>query len=266
MYAFDYRRVSTPQDAVEAMRAAEDGAFLAGGMTLIPILKQRLAQPSVLIDLSGIAAMSGIGEDDHGLVIGARTTHAAVAASPTVRRVVPSLADLAGGIGDPQVRHCGTIGGSLANNDPVADYQAAILGLGATIRTDRRSIAADDFFLGLFETALEPDELIVAVHVPVPDLSAYNKFPNPASRYAMAGVFVVSSGAGVRLAVTGAGMSGVFRMTEMEAALADDFRPEALDAITVPDDGLNRDLHGSAAYRADLVMVMAKRAVAAALS
>ena len=265
MYAFEYHRVSTPRGAVEAMRAAEDGAYLAGGMTLIPTLKQRLAQPSMLIDLSGVGEMGGIGQDDRGLVIGALATHAAGAASPLTRRAIPSLADLAGGIGDPQVRHRGTIGGSLANNDPVADYPAAALALDATIQTDRRSIAADAFFLGLFETALEPDELVVGVHLPIPERSAYRKFPNPASRYAMAGVFVAKTGSDVRVAVTGAGMSGVFRMTEMERELAADFRPEALDGITVPAEGMNHDLHGSADYRANLVQIMAKRAVAAAL-
>lgn len=264
MYAFDYCRVAAADDAVRALRDAADGSFLAGGMTLIPILKQRLARPSLLIDLSGIDAMAGIGEDEQGLVIGALATHAEVAASPLVRRVIPGLAGMAAGIGDPQVRHRGTLGGSLANNDPVADYPAAMLALDATIRTDRRSIAADDFFTGLFETALAPDELITAVHVPVPELSAYRKFPNPASCYAMAGVYVAVTGKGVRVAVTGAGLSGVFRMTAMEQALAADFRPEALDAVPVPAEDMNDDLHGSAAYRAHLVTVMAKRALAAA--
>ncbi|NBC31495.1 MAG: carbon monoxide dehydrogenase [Alphaproteobacteria bacterium] len=264
MYAFDYCRVAAADEAIRALREAEDGSFLAGGMTLIPILKQRLARPTVLIDLSGIVVLGGIGEDEQGLILGALATHAEVAASPLVRRVIPGLAEMAAGIGDPQVRHRGTLGGSLANNDPVADYPAAMLALDATIRTDRRAIAADDFFTGLFETALAPDELIMAVHVPVPDLFAYRKFPNPASRYAMAGVAVAVTGKGVRVAVTGAGLSGVFRMTAMEEALAADFRPEALDAVPVPAGQMNEDLHGSAAYRAHLVTVMAKRALAAA--
>lgn len=264
MYAFDYRRAASTADAVAAARADADARFLAGGMTLIPTLKQRLAAPSALIDLAGIADLKGVCEDDQGLVIGAMTTHAEVAASPVVRRVIPALAALAGGIGDAQVRHRGTIGGSLANNDPVADYPAAVLGLDATVRTDRRAIPADDFFQGMFETALEEGELITAVHVPVPDMAAYCKFPNPASLYAMAGVFVAVSGAGVRVAVTGASMTGVFRATGMEEALAEDFRPEALDPVTVPPDDMNSDIHGSAEYRAHLVKVMARRAVAAA--
>lgn len=264
MYAFDYCRPASAAAAVAAFREAEDGAFLAGGMSLIPVLKQRLAKPTHLIDLAGITDMSGVGEEDQGLVFGALTTHAEVAASPLVRRVIPGLADMAAGIGDPQVRHRGTIGGSLALNDPIGDYPAAILALDATVRTDRRAIAADDFFSGLYETALEPDELILAIQVPVPDLSAYCKFPNPASRYAMAGVYLAVTGKGVRVAVTGAGRAGVFRMTAMEEALAADFRAEALDAVPVPPDGLNEDVHGSAAYRAHLVKVMAKRALAAA--
>jgi len=264
MYAFDYRRAASAADAVAAARADPDARFLAGGMTLIPTLKQRLAAPSALIDLGGLAELTGVRAEEQGLVIGAMTTHAEVAAAPAVRRFIPALAALAGGIGDAQVRHRGTLGGSLANNDPIADYPAAVLGLDATVRTDRRTIAADAFFRGMFETALEEDELIVAVRFPRPVRAGWCKVPNPASRYAMAGVFVAATGAGVRVAVTGAAMTGVFRATDMEAALARDFRPEALDPIRVPPDDMNDDIHGSAEYRAHLVKVMAKRAVAAA--
>jgi len=263
MHAFRYRRPSSVAEAVSALAAAADGKVIAGGMTLIPIMKQRLAQPSDIIDLGGIGGLDAIAIDGASLVVGAIATHDAVASSPEVQRAIPALADLAGDIGDPQVRNRGTIGGSIANNDPAADYPAAVLALGATIHTDRRRITADDFFTGLFETALEDDELIVKVSFPVPEKAGYAKFKQQASRYALAGVMVSEDPAGVRLAVTGAAPC-VFRAMEMEAALSARFRPAALDGLDVPADGLNADIHGSPEYRAHLIGVMAKRAVAAA--
>jgi carbon-monoxide dehydrogenase medium subunit len=262
MYDFVYHRPASLADAVKALKSAEDGRALAGGMTLIPTLKQRLAAPSDLVDLGAVAELRGIKEDGDRIVIGALTPHAEVAGSELVRKTIPALADLAEGIGDPQVRNRGTIGGSIANNDPAADYPAAIVGLDAIVRTDRREIKADDFFMGLFETALEEGELVTAVRFPRPEKAGYAKFPNPASRYAMVGVMVAKIGNAVRVAVTGAGPC-VFRMPEMEQALASNFTPDAIKAIKVSPDGLNSDLHGSAAYRAHLVTVMARRAVAA---
>jgi len=226
-------------------------------------MKMRLAQPSDLIDISGLKDLSFIRADRAAVVIGAGTKHFEVATSVDVMRVLPALAHLAGTIGDPAVRHMGTLGGSLANNDPAADYPAAVLALGATVGTQRRQIAADDFFTGMFSTALEPDEIITEVTFPIPDRAGYAKFPNPASRYAMAGVFVAKSGASVRVAVTGAG-SCVFRQPDMEAALARSFTPDAVAGIAVDPAKLNSDIHGSAEYRAALVTAMAKRAVAAA--
>ena len=263
MYAFDYHQAATLEDAIAVLAADEDAKPLAGGMTLIPTLKQRLAMPTTLVDLGGVADLQGIRDSGDGLTIGAMTIHAAVAASSIVRERIPALADLAGHIGDPQVRNRGTLGGSVANNDPVADYPAAVLALGATVVTNKRRIAAADFFVGLFETALADGELITSIAFPVPDAAAYMKFPNPASLYAMAGVFVARFGKDVRVAVTGAAQAGVFRMAAMEDALAVDFSPAALEAIEVPIDDLNSDIHGSAEYRAQLVKVMAKRAVAA---
>lgn len=263
MYAFDYHQPASVAAAAAALAAAADGKLVAGGMTLIPTMKQRLASPSDLIDLGGVDELRGIGEESGSLVIGAMTCHADVAASDIVRRSIPALARLAGGIGDPQVRNRGTIGGSVANNDPAADYPAAVLGLGATIRTNKREIAADDFFQGMFTTALEPDELITRIAFPVPQAAAYVKFPNPASRYAVVGVLVARTSSGVRVAITGAGADGVFRATEMEQALTSDFSPQALDGIAIPPDGLNGDIHASSEYRAHLIGVMAKRAVAA---
>jgi carbon-monoxide dehydrogenase medium subunit len=232
-------------------------------MTLVPTMKQRLAAPSDLIDLNGIAELSGIAREGDSVVIGAMTRHADVAASDVVRGAIPALAALAEGIGDPQVRNRGTLGGSVANADPAADYPAALVGLNATVHTDRRAVAADDFFTSLFETALGDDEIITRVSFPVPEKAAYMKFPNPASRYAIVGVFVAKGTNGVRVAVTGAGAS-VYRVTEMEQALASSFAPEAVAAISVPADELNSDIHASAEYRAHLVTVMAKRAVAKA--
>ena len=264
MYDFSYHRASSVADASSKIKAAEDGKLVAGGMTLIPTLKQRLAQPSDLVDLGGIKDLVGIKADGSGVTIGAMTTHGAVAASKDVKSAIPALAHLAGEIGDPQVRHRGTIGGSIANNDPAADYPAGCVALGATIVTSKREISADDFFRGLFETALEADEIVTAVRFPKPKRAAYMKFPNPASRYALVGVFVADTGKGVRVAVTGAGQNGVFRVKAMEDALAKSFTPDAVAKIAVPDDDLNSDIHASAEYRAHLITVMAKRAVAAA--
>lgn len=261
MYAFEYRKASSLEDAKSAFDAAEDGTYMAGGMTLIPTLKQRLAMPSEVIDLGPIDDLRGISVDGETVTIGAMTCHADVAASAEVQKAIPALAYLASLIGDPQVRNRGTIGGSIANNDPAADYPGAVLGLGATIHTTNRKIAADDFFTGLFETALEEGELITKVVFPIPEKAAYEKFPNPASRYAIAGAFVAKTKNGVRVAITGAGPT-VFRVPEMEQALTASFAPEAIAAISVPDGDLNADIHASAEYRAHLIGVMAKRAIA----
>lgn len=263
MYEFAYEKPGTLDAAVKLLQSAEDPKVLAGGQTLIPTLKQRLAQPSHLIDLAGIGDLAGISAGGSSLTIGALTTHATVAASKDVAKAIPALARLAGHIGDPQVRNIGTLGGSLANNDPAADYPAAVLGLNATITTTKREIKADDFFKGMFETALEEDEIIVKVAFPIPEKAGYAKFPNPASRYAMVGVMAAKTGSGVRVAVTGAGPS-VFRWTEAERALAGGFNADAVKGLTHPADGLNADIHGSAEYRAHLIGVMTQRAVAAA--
>lgn len=264
MYAFDYHKPSSVADAVSALKGADDGKFVAGGQTLIPTLKQRLAQPSDLIDLGGIADLGGITVSGSAVTVGAMTKHAAVAGSTEVAGAIPALAALAGGIGDPQVRNRGTIGGSIANNDPAADYPAACLGLGATIKTSAREVSADDFFTGLFETDLAEDEIIVSVSFPKPEKAAYVKFDNPASRYALVGVFVAKTAGGVRVAVTGAGQNGVFRVPEMEQALSANWSADALSGIAVDPDTLNADIHASAEYRSHLITVMAKRAVAAA--
>ncbi len=263
MYNFAYHRPRTLAEATQLLAANEDAKLLAGGQTFIPTLKQRLAQPSDLVDLSAIAELRGIREEGGGLTIGAMTPHAEVAGSDLVRRVVPALADLAETIGDPQVRNLGTLGGSISNNDPAADYPAGLVALGATVRTSKREIAAEDFFTGMFETALAEDEIVTAVHFPKPEKAAYAKFPNPASRYAIVGVFVARTADGVRVAVTGAGPC-VFRARELENALSADFAPEAVEGVSVSADGLNEDIHASAEYRAHLIKVMAKRAVAAA--
>ena len=262
MYAFEYHRPATLADAARLASGNEDAKILAGGQTLIPTLKQRLAQPSDVVDLGAVAELRGICEDGDTLVIGATTPHAEVAASAVVQRLIPALAKLAEGIGDAQVRNRGTLGGSICNNDPSADYPAALVGLGATVRTTTRTLAAEDFFTGMFETALEPNEIVTAVAFPKPGKAAYVKFPNPASRYATVGVFVAETGGSVRVAVTGAAPS-VYRWTEAEQALAGGLDPAALDGLTVDADGLNADIHASAEYRASLVKVMAKRAVAA---
>ncbi|WPZ33052.1 xanthine dehydrogenase family protein subunit M [Thalassobaculum sp. OXR-137] len=263
MYDFAYHKPSSVADAVAARSGAEDGTYVAGGMTLVPTLKQRLAQPSDLVDLGGIGDLKGITVSGDTVTIGAMTTHGAVSESADVQSAIPALAKLAGSIGDPQVRNRGTIGGSVANNDPAADYPAACLALGATIKTDKREIPADEFFSGLFETALEDGEMIVSVSFPKPEKAAYQKFINPASRYALVGVFVAKTGGGVKVAVTGAGQDGVFRVPEMESALSSSLSADALDGIAVDADTLNSDIHASAEYRSHLITVMAKRAVAA---
>ncbi len=263
MYNFNYHRPSSVAEAATLLGANEDAKLVAGGQTYIPTLKQRLAQPAELIDLGAIAELKGIKEEAGGVTIGAMTRHADVAGSPVVQRVIPGLAALAKEIGDPQVRNLGTIGGSISNNDPAADYPSALLALGATIRTNKREIAADDFFTGMFETALDRDEIVTAVHFPKPEKAGYAKFPNPASRYAMVGVFVARNGGSVRVAVTGASPC-VVRWTEAEQALASSMAPGALDGLGVSPDDLNSDIHASAEYRAHLVKVMAKRALEAA--
>ena len=260
MYQFNYRRASSVENAADLLADAEDGVYLAGGMTLIPTLKQRLAAPSDVIDVGGLDDLRGI---DVGATvrIGALTTHAEVAASGEVRGAIAALSDLAEGIGDAHVRNRGTIGGSIANSDPAADYPAAVVALNATVHTNRRSIAGDGFFRDLFETALEEGEIITSVEFPVPASAAYAKFPNPASRYAVVGVMVAQVDGAVRVGVTGAGPCA-FRSAELEAALADGLSVAALDGVSVPSGNFNSDLHASAEYRAHLVVVMARRAVA----
>ena len=262
MYDFAYHRATSVADAAGRLKE-EDAKLVAGGMTLLPTIKLRLAKPSNLIDLAEIKDLVGIKVADNMVTIGAMTTHVAVANSAEVKKAIPALAHLAGHIGDPMVRNRGTMGGSVSNNDPAADYPSAVLVLGATIKTDQRTIAADDFFKGLFETALKPGEILTSISFPIPEKAGYMKFPNPASRYAMVGVFVAKTKSGVRVAVTGAG-PGVFRQKDMEAALGKTWSPDAVAGIKQSADNLNSDIHGSAEYRAHLVMVMAKRAVAAA--
>jgi len=263
MYEFNYHRPSSLAEASKLLAAAADGKFVAGGQTLLPTLKQRLAAPSDLIDLGGIAELQGIKVDGSSVSIGAGTRHGVVAKSAEVAKAIPALTKLAGGIGDAQVRNMGTIGGSLANNDPAADYPAAVLGLNATIHTNKRTIAADDYFKGMFETALEDGEIIVKVTFPIPKRAGYVKFPNPASRYVMVGAMVAETAGGIRVAINGAGPC-VFRHKEMEAALAKSFSADALTGIKTDPKAMNNDIHASAAYRAHLVGVIAKRAVIAA--
>jgi carbon-monoxide dehydrogenase medium subunit len=263
MYAVNYQRAGSVDQAIQ-FAAAEEAKLLAGGMTLIPAMKTRLAAPSSVVDISRIGELKGITVAGDTVTIGAATTHAEVATDAGLKQALPALAKLASLIGDPAVRHRGTIGGSIANNDPAADYPAAALALNATIVTNTREIPAEDFFTGLFETALEAGELITAVRFPIPAKAGYEKFRNPASRYAIVGVFVAQTADGVRAAVTGAGENGVFRSAEIEAALADSFDASALQGVTVPSDGLMGDIHASPEYRANLVAVMARRAVAAA--
>ncbi|PCH66888.1 MAG: carbon monoxide dehydrogenase [Rhodobacteraceae bacterium] len=260
MYEFEFEQPGSVADAVAALKS-EDAQALGGGQTLLPTMKQRLASPAKLVSLSGIGEMQGVSEEGGVVSVGGATTHAAVAAGAGV---YPALADLAAHIGDPAVRNRGTIGGSLANNDPSADYPAAALASGATIVTDTREIAADDFFQGMFDTALNEGEIITGVRFPVPEAANYQKFLQPASRFALVGVFVAKTADGVRVAVTGASEEGVYRWSEAEAALSADFSAGALDGLSVSADGMISDLHGSGAYRAHLVAVMTKRAVTAA--
>jgi carbon-monoxide dehydrogenase medium subunit len=265
MYAFQYHRAASVDDAVNSLQASADGKLLAGGQTLLASLKLRLAQPECLVDLGRVPELRGIQAlAGKSVTIGAMTSHAEVAESHALRDVLPALADLASHIGDPMVRQMGTIGGSLANNDPAADYPAAVLGLDATVVTTHRRVPAAGFFRGLFETALLPDEIITSVEFPVPARAAYVKFKHPASRFALVGVFVAQTSAGPRVAVTGAG-SCVFRVSAMERALANRFAPESLEGLTVDPSPMNSDIHATADYRAHLVAVMARKAVSAAL-
>jgi aerobic carbon-monoxide dehydrogenase medium subunit len=261
MYPTTYRRPTTLAEAKRLFADSENASFLSGGHTLLPAMKLRLASPSDLIDLGAIPELRGIKLDGRRLVIGAAMIHADVAGSDLVRQHIPALAGLAGSIGDRQVRHRGTIGGSVSNNDPAADYPSAVLGLGATVVTDRRRVAADDFFAGLYKTARAPDEIVTRIEFPIPDIAAYAKFVSPASRFSIAGVFIAKGGSTVRVAVTGAGSGGVFRAAELEAALTADFRPEAIAGCKLDPTNMLGDQNGSPAYRANLVMVMARRAM-----
>jgi carbon-monoxide dehydrogenase medium subunit len=263
MYPFEYQRPANAQAAVAAFSG--DARYLAGGQSLVQAMKLRLSQSERLVDLGGAADLGGIQVSGAQVIIGAMTRHAQVAASTEVQKALPALAELAGGIGDPMVRNMGTLGGSIANADPAACYPAAVLGLGATVKTNQRTIAGDDFFTGLYETALQPGELITAVSFPIPAKAAYIKFKQPASRFALVGVFVSQGPGGVRVAVTGC-KSQVFRATEIERALTASFTREAAKAVVMPSAGINSDLHASAEYRAAMISVMASRAVAAALA
>ena len=265
MYSFNYHRPTTLDDAAKMRADCEDAVFLAGGQTLIPTLKQRLAAPTDVIDLGGVAGLTGIDVNDRRVIIGAMTRHAEVARSNTVRKVLPVLCSLAGQIGDGQVRNRGTIGGSIANSDPAADYPAAVIGLGATVHTNKRAIAAADYFKDLFETALQPGEIVRSIEFPVPKRAAYCKFPNPASRYAVAGVLVADFAGSIRVGVTGAGPCA-FRAVDLERALNAKLSPQAVDAVEIEYDRFNSDLHATAEYRANLVRVMARRAVAALIA
>ncbi|WP_417209717.1 FAD binding domain-containing protein [Antarctobacter sp.] len=261
MYNFDYTRAGSAEQAAQILTDDEDATLIAGGQTLIPTLKQRLAAPSKLVDISGIDDLRGITREGDRLAIGAMTRHAEVQTSDIVRDAIPGLAELAGLIGDPHVRHRGTLGGSVANNDPAADYPAALLALGATVTTNKREIVADDFFVGLFETALDEGEIVTRVSFPIPKAMAYAKHRNPASRYALAGVCVARLDQGVRVAVIGSGQDGVFRWEAAEQALTADFSTGALDGIEVDPDTLMSDIHGQADYRANLIRVMTLQAV-----
>lgn len=263
MYNFEYVKPSSVAEAAQILAGDSDAKLMAGGQTYIPTLKQRLAMPTKVVDLSGIAELKGIKEEAGGVTIGAMAKHGEVAHSELVRRVIPSLAELAEMIGDPQVRNLGTLGGSIGNNDPASDYPGAVLALDATVRTNKREIPGDQFFTGMFETALGADEIITAVHFKPCEKGNYQKFRNPASRYAIVGVYVAKHGSGVRVAVNGAAACA-FRLTALEQALGASWSPDAADGISVPAGDLNSDIHASAEYRAHLVKVMAKRAIAAA--
>jgi aerobic carbon-monoxide dehydrogenase medium subunit len=264
MYSFNYQKAKSVDEAAKIIAKDSDAKVLAGGQSLIAAMKLRLAKPSDLVDIGSIKGLSGIKVDGKTVTIGAMTRHAEVAGSSEVKKAIPALAALAGGIGDRMVRNMGTIGGSLANNDPAADYPAGVLGLGATIVTNKRKIAADDFIKGLYETALGKGEIIEQVSFPIPKRAAYMKFKNPASRYAIVGVFVADFGSSARVAVTGAGPCA-FRVASMEKALGAKFAPDSVASISVPEKGLNSDLHAKADYRAHLITVMARRAVEAAV-
>lgn len=264
MYQTNYHRASSLEDAVKLRSGAGDGRYLSGGMTLIPAMKTRLSAPSDIVDLRHVEGLKGIRVSGRNVEIGAATTHAEIAQSKEIESVCPALFYMANHIGDPLVRHLGTIGGSVANNDPAQDYPAALLAMNGTIVTDRREVKAEDFFTGLFETALEDDEIVTAVRFTAPERCGYEKFRNPASRYAMTGVFVAKGEGGVRVAVTGAGENGVYRAKDLEEKLAGDFSSGALDGATVSPSNLMSDIHASSEYRANLVVVMARRAVAKA--
>jgi carbon-monoxide dehydrogenase medium subunit len=263
MYAFEYQRPANLADARTALKG--EARYLAGGQSLIQAMKLRLSSSETLVDLGAIEELRTIKMEGANIVISAMVTHAAVASSTDVKRACPALSELAAGIGDPMVRNMGTIGGSIANADPAACYPAAVVGLGATIHTSQRTIAADSFFTGLYETALQPGEMITAVSFPSVQRAAYEKYRQPASRFALIGVFVSQTGAGVRVAVTGA-KGSVFRAAEIEAALNKSFTPEAAKAVKMPTTEINADMHGSAQYRAAMISVMASRAVAAAIA
>ena len=265
MYEFNYQKAGSVADAAAMLSKHPEARLLAGGQTLIAAMKLRLASPSDVVDLSGVKELSGIKVDGGGITVGAMTTHAAVATSKDVMKAIPALARLAGSIGDRMVRNMGTLGGSVANNDPAADYPAAVVGLNATIVTNKRKIGAGEFFKGMYETALQAGEIIMSISFPIPKRAGYMKFKNPASRYAMVGVFVAESASGMRVAATGAGPS-VFRIPEMEKALAKSFSADALKAIKVPSANLNTDIHATAEYRAHLITVMAQRAVSQAIN
>jgi carbon-monoxide dehydrogenase medium subunit len=262
MYNFTYHQPTTVRQAANLLAKNPDGKLLAGGHSLLPVMKQRLASPTAIIDISRIAELSGIEVRGRSAVVGAGTTHSKVNNSAELRSALPALADMAASIGDPHVRHRGTIGGSIANNDPNADYPAACLGLGATIVTNKRKVAADDFFQGMFTTALEADEIITKIQFPIAQKAAYQKFKHPASGFALVGVFVSKRGSDIRVAVTGAGANGVFRVPEFEQALKKRFHPKSLDGLSVSPDGMNNDIHAGPEYRAHLVGVLARRAVA----
>ena len=260
MYDFNYQRASSVADATTKHKAASDARFLAGGMTLLPVLKQRLDQPSDVVDLADVKDLVGISEENGAIVIKAMTKHHDVENSELIKSKIPALAELAGTIGDPMVRNRGTIGGSLANSDPAASYPSAVLAMNATIHTDQRTIAADDFFQGMFTTALEPGELITKVSFPIPTKAGYKHFPNPASRFPIVGAFVAQTKDGTRVAITGAGPCA-FRVPEFEKALGSAFDPAKIKDVKVSADGLNTDIHASAEYRAHLINVMARRAM-----
>ncbi|AWN46934.1 carbon monoxide dehydrogenase [Methylobacterium terrae] len=260
MYAFAYHQPTSLKEAASLL-AGEDAKLVAGGHTLIPTMKQRLAAPGTLIDLGKVPDLVGIERSPRSITIGAMTTHGAVAESADVKEAIPALAELAALIGDPAVRHRGTIGGSVANNDPAADYPAACLALGATISTNKRKLSAEEYFTGLFETALEEGEIVTGVSFPIPHKAAYEKFRNPASRYALVGVFVAKRPSDIRVTVTGAGSNGVFRWTEAEEALGKRFAAKSLEGMSPSASGLNSDIHADADYRAHLIGVMARRAV-----